>query len=52
MTDWKAYFSLAQSARAGDDVEPLRMALWTAHKTCLDLVVAHLYHRDRTYPRR
>lgn len=52
MTDWKAYFSLVQSARAGDDVEPLRMALWKAHKTCLDLVVAHLYHRDRTYPRR
>ncbi len=46
VADWKAYFSLVESARPGDDVEPLRMALWKAHKTCLDLVVAHLYHID------
>lgn len=46
VADWKAYFSLVQSARPGDDIEPLRMALWKAHKTCLDIVVAPLQHID------
>ncbi|WP_367130322.1 Leg1-related protein [Saccharothrix sp. HUAS TT1] len=36
--DWRAYFELV--SRTGPvDPEPARLALWRAHKTCLDVVV-------------
>jgi Leg1 len=38
--DWRAYFAL--TARGGDDLEPLQLALWKAHKTSLDVVAARL----------
>jgi hypothetical protein len=37
--DWRRFFTAADTADLGDD-EPVRLALWKAHKTCLD-VVAH-----------
>lgn len=40
VADWRAYFQRVAGTRPGDDDEPLRAALWKAHKTCLD-VVAH-----------
>lgn len=38
ISDWQSYFELVSSAQPGSDLEYLRMALWKAHKTCLDLV--------------
>ena len=38
-SDWCRYFAAAEAADPGDD-EPVRLALWKAHKACLD-VVAH-----------
>lgn len=49
VADWSAYFALvAGTPRDGDD-EPLRFALWKAHKTCLDVVAADLA-RDAAGP--
>lgn len=36
--DWHAYFTLV-SGHGPADPEPARLALWKAHKTCLDVVV-------------
>jgi hypothetical protein len=36
--DWRAFFSAAADAEPGGDDEPVRLALWKAHKTCLDVV--------------
>ena len=37
--DWRRFFTAADAADPGDD-EPVRLAMWKAHKSCLD-VVAH-----------
>lgn len=37
VSDWRAYFTLVTGSRSTDP-EPVRMALWKAHKTCLDVV--------------
>lgn len=39
LQDWWKYFELVAETRPGADLEPLRMALWKAHKSCLDVVV-------------
>jgi uncharacterized protein DUF781 len=36
--DWKAFFLLVEATPAGADDEPVRLALWKAHKTCLDVI--------------
>ncbi|GGP68688.1 Leg1-related protein [Saccharothrix coeruleofusca] len=38
VADWRAYFTLVDGSGQADP-EPARMALWKAHKTCLDVVV-------------
>lgn len=40
--DWRAYFELVAATPPGSDDEPLRLALWKAHKTCLDVVAARI----------
>lgn len=42
VADWRAYFELVAATPPGGDDEPLRTALWRAHKTCLDVVAAEL----------
>jgi hypothetical protein len=39
--DWRRFFIAADTADPGDD-EPVRLALWKAHKTCLDVVARRL----------
>jgi hypothetical protein len=39
--DWSAFFAATGTADAGND-EPVRLALWKAHKTCLDVVADRL----------
>jgi hypothetical protein len=39
--DWRRFFTAADTTDPGDD-EPVRLALWKAHKTCLDVVAHHL----------
>jgi hypothetical protein len=39
--DWRQFFDVAAAADPGDD-EPVRLALWKAHKTCLDVVARRL----------
>ncbi|MET0189571.1 MAG: Leg1-related protein [Pseudonocardia sediminis] len=46
VADWRAYFELVAATPPGGDDEPLRSALWRAHKTCLDVVAAQLGHDD------
>jgi hypothetical protein len=36
---WRSFFELVRHSAVGTDVEPIRFALWKAHKTCLDVVV-------------
>jgi uncharacterized protein DUF781 len=36
--DWRSFFALVMASRPGADDEPIRLALWKAHKTCLDVV--------------
>lgn len=43
---WADYFTLVKTARATGDTEPLRIALWKAHKTCLDVVVTAIADID------
>ncbi|TCK24993.1 Leg1-related protein [Pseudonocardia endophytica] len=38
VADWRTYFALVARTPPGGDDEPLRSALWKAHKTCLDVV--------------
>jgi hypothetical protein len=40
--DWRRFFLAVRDSVAGADREPLRLALWKAHKTCLDVVVRGL----------
>ena len=40
--DWKAFFALVAASRPGADQEPIRLALWKAHKTCLDVVAERI----------
>ncbi|EWC59377.1 hypothetical protein UO65_5323 [Actinokineospora spheciospongiae] len=47
VADWSAYFTLVREGGAADP-EPARMALWKAHKTCLDVVVGALADVDTT----
>lgn len=44
--DWRAYFELVAASRPGVDDETLRMALWKAHKSCLDVVAEKLFTID------
>lgn len=37
--DWRRFFVLVWESRPNADLEPIRLALWKAHKTCLDVVV-------------
>jgi hypothetical protein len=37
VADWRSFFTLVRSSPA--DAELVRLALWKAHKTCLDVVV-------------
>jgi Leg1 len=39
--DWRRFFRAADAAAPSDD-EPVRLALWKAHKTCLDVVARRL----------
>jgi hypothetical protein len=39
--DWRRFFTAADTADPGDD-EPVRLALWKSHKTCLDVVARQL----------
>jgi hypothetical protein len=39
--DWRRFFGTATDATPSDD-EPARLALWKAHKTCLDVVARRL----------
>lgn len=43
--DWRRFFDAAAAADPGDD-EPVRLALWKAHKTCLDVVARRLASID------
>jgi hypothetical protein len=36
--EWGRFFNVVQSFPPGGDQEPIRLALWKAHKTCLDAV--------------
>jgi len=47
VADWRAYFTLVREGGAADP-ELARMALWKAHKTCLDVVVGALADVDTT----
>ncbi|HEU5472930.1 MAG TPA: Leg1-related protein [Actinophytocola sp.] len=38
VADWRAYFTLVAGGGSADS-EPVRLALWKAHKSCLDVVV-------------
>jgi len=38
VADWSSFFALVKSSAPGGDSEPIRLALWKAHKTCLDAV--------------
>ncbi len=49
VADWRAYFELVAAARAGGDDEPVRRALWRAHKTCLDVVAGRIARDEGGY---
>ncbi len=40
--DWKAFFVLVEATPPGADDEPVRLALWKAHKTCLDVIAQRI----------
>ncbi|MGH9041228.1 MAG: Leg1-related protein [Acidimicrobiia bacterium] len=40
--DWRAFFALVASTAPGSDIEPVRLALWKAHKTCLDVIAGRV----------
>jgi hypothetical protein len=40
--DWRNFFALVRESGPGADLEPIRLALWKAHKTCLDVVVTRI----------
>lgn len=43
---WRRYFALVKNTQATTDFEPLRITLWKAHKTCLDVVVTTIADID------
>ncbi|SDW67593.1 protein of unknown function [Amycolatopsis xylanica] len=43
---WADYFALVKTMDATTDTEPVRIALWKAHKTCLDVVVTAIADID------
>lgn len=45
--DWRAFFALVAATAPGTDLEPVRLALWRAHKTCLDVIAARITGIDR-----
>jgi hypothetical protein len=47
--DWRRFFEAAATADPDDD-EPVRLALWKAHKTCLDVVAARLATLEAAAP--
>ncbi|WP_424188039.1 Leg1-related protein [Actinokineospora sp. G85] len=47
VADWRDYFTLVGGSGSADP-EPARLALWKAHKTCLDVVVDALAEVDTT----
>lgn len=46
VADWRSYFTLVARSPDATDHEPFRFALWRAHKTCLDVVVAAIADID------
>ena len=42
VADWRVFFELVTRSGPGADLEPIRLALWKAHKTCLDVVVERI----------
>jgi hypothetical protein len=46
VADWRMFFALVRDSPATTDLEPFRRALWKAHKTCLDVVVAAIADID------
>jgi len=40
--DWCDFFVLVRESGWAADLEPIRLALWKAHKTCLDVVVGRI----------
>ena len=38
VADWRDFFAMVRDSPAPTDLEPFRLALWKAHKTCLDVV--------------
>jgi hypothetical protein len=42
VADWTGYFTAVRQAPPGADPEPIRMALWKAHKSCLDVATERL----------
>jgi hypothetical protein len=40
--DWRSYFALVATGRREADLEPVQLALWKAHKSCLDVVADQL----------
>ncbi|WP_410657556.1 Leg1-related protein [Amycolatopsis sp. lyj-112] len=43
---WRNYFVLVANTDSTTDFEPIRIALWKAHKTCLDVVVTAIADID------
>ncbi|HSV37392.1 MAG TPA: Leg1-related protein [Nocardioidaceae bacterium] len=46
IADWASFFHHVMTTDLVDDPEPTRMALWKAHKTCLDVVTERLVGID------
>ncbi len=44
--DWRDFFELVTKSSPATDDEPIRMALWKAHKSCLDVVADKLFTID------
>src|SRR5882724_5038625 len=43
---WRNFFELVRNSPATSDHEPIQIALWRAHKTCLDVVVTAIADID------
>ncbi|TCO62300.1 Leg1-related protein [Actinocrispum wychmicini] len=46
VADWRDYFRLVAATERGTDQEPIRFALWRAHRTCLDVVATRVANID------
>jgi len=46
VADWRSFFELVRNSPAGTDVEPIRIMLWQAHKTSLDVVATAIANID------